>query len=342
MASREPASGDDRREIDPEKPTAPTPGRVAPSKTWGCEARVDAPHKPHDSLGSQDGTCFRQPEGFAWTLAAAREGPGSMNYAYEIRRQAEAAPRAALPAVASALWKAFGEGHLSEAEAEALSGLIEARQVAHASPQDRRVNATGTVRNELISASQLSSDHPLGAPRSRAGSRPRTDASMERRRRWAASGRLPPGIAARFTLAEQAVLAVVAVEVTKRGRCALAIGVVAALAGVSETSVRRALREARTIGLITVDERRLSRFRSDTNLVAIIDQGWSAWLRLARRSTGPGGGCQIRQGTNTSVPYPVNSGGWKRQKGCRVAEIARRASGLSKCLKAGRAANAMP
>ena len=47
-----------------------------------------------------------------------------MNYAYEIRRQAEAAPRAALPAVSAALWKAFGEGHLSEAEAEALSALV--------------------------------------------------------------------------------------------------------------------------------------------------------------------------------------------------------------------------
>jgi hypothetical protein len=112
-----------------------------------------------------------------------------MNYAYEIRRQAEAAPRAALPAVASALWKAFGEGHVSEVEAEALSGLIEARKLPER-PKDL-------------------SQCPNEASRSRIGSRPRTDASMARRRRWAASGRLPPGLAARFTLAEQAVLAVV-------------------------------------------------------------------------------------------------------------------------------------
>lgn len=32
---------------------------------------------------------------------------------------------------------------------------------------------------------------------------------MKRRRRWVASGRLPPMIAAQFTLAEQAVLALV-------------------------------------------------------------------------------------------------------------------------------------
>jgi hypothetical protein len=47
----------------------------------------------------------------------------------QIRRQAEEAPRAALPAVGSALWKAFAAGHLSEAEAEALAALIGARQV---------------------------------------------------------------------------------------------------------------------------------------------------------------------------------------------------------------------
>ena len=50
----------------------------------------------------------------------------------------------------------------------------------------------------------------VGRPRRAVGSRPRTDTSMERRRRWAASGRLPPALAARFTLAEQAVLAMVA------------------------------------------------------------------------------------------------------------------------------------
>ena len=51
-----------------------------------------------------------------------------MNYADEIRRQVEAAPRAALPAVTAALWRAYSEGKVTEAEAESLSGLIEARR----------------------------------------------------------------------------------------------------------------------------------------------------------------------------------------------------------------------
>src|SRR4051812_19140719 len=91
--------------------------------------------------------------------------------------------------------------------------------------------------------------------------------AIERRRRWAAAGRLPPRIAAHFTTGEQATLAVVAVEMVKRNACTLAIGAVAALAGVSESTVKRALRQARALGLIKVEERRLSRFRNDTNVV---------------------------------------------------------------------------
>ena len=150
---------------------------------------------------------------------------------------------------------------------------------------------------------------------------------MERRRRWAASGRLPPAIAARFTLAEQAVLAEVAVEVAKRGDCRLAVGHIAAVAGVSETMVRNAIREARMHGLLTVEERRLARFRSDTNIVCIVSREWTAWLRLARsgeRATVArlaGGGCRSPQGTNTSVSYPVNSEAQKRRKCCRGEEI---------------------
>ncbi|GJD43431.1 hypothetical protein AFCDBAGC_1283 [Methylobacterium cerastii] len=213
-------------------------------------------------------------------------------YAAEIRRAVEAAPRVKLPEVAALMWRAYADGHVSEAEAEALSGLIEAQQA------------------DAGTCAPNPSGSPVGARR---GSRPRTDASMARRRRWAASGRLPPGLAARFTLAEQAVLGVVAAETVKRGSCSLAVGNIAALAGVSETSVRNALREARRHGLVTVEERRLARFRSDTNVVRIVSAEWTAWLRLARsgeRSAVPrqsGGGCRSPQGTNTPVSYPVNS-----------------------------------
>lgn len=68
---------------------------------------------------------------------------------------------------------------------------------------------------------------------------------------------MPVGLAVKFTVAEQAVLGVIADEVQKHGRCDLFIGHIAALAGVSETVVRNALREAKGLGLVAVEIRRV-------------------------------------------------------------------------------------
>jgi hypothetical protein len=177
-------------------------------------------------------------------------------------------PRVELPKVSALLWKAYAAGTVTEEQASELSELIEARKVIPAphKPVQRHV-----------------------------GSRPRTDASMERRRSWAASGRLPPQVAARFTLAEQAVLAVVAVEVLKDGACKLYIEAIAALAGVTRSTVKRALGQAQGLGFIRIEERRLTAWRNDANVVTIIDPAWSSWLRLRRR----GGGVQLGTSTHT-------------------------------------------
>src|SRR3954449_7035715 len=104
----------------------------------------------------------------------------------QLRRAVEASPRAELHTVSSLLWRAYAAGEVSEAEASELSDLIESRRALPA--------AQKPTQRQLI------------------GSRPRSPASLERRRRWAASGALPPPLAARFTTAETAVLAVVAGE----------------------------------------------------------------------------------------------------------------------------------
>ncbi len=202
-----------------------------------------------------------------------------MTYAEEIRRQAEAAPCAALPAVTAALWRAYGEGQITEAEAEALSVLIEDRRSSGTGPRlGQSSNLIGTERGEGTAEPRTL----VQAARRAVGSRPRTDASMERRRRWAASGRLPPGLAAQFTLAEQAVLSLVAAETVRRKDCRLSVPNLAAVAGVAETTVRNAIREARKLGLLTVEERQITGFRNDTNIVRIISPEWTGWLRLAR------------------------------------------------------------
>src|SRR3954452_9305216 len=126
-------------------------------------------------------------------------------FANQLRAAITAAPRVELAKVASLLWRAYGNGSITEAEAAELSDLIESRRALPAPrrPAQRRV-----------------------------GSRPRSGASMERRRRWAACGLLPPALAAKFTLAETAVLAVVAAEALSHGRCTLVLERIAALAGV--------------------------------------------------------------------------------------------------------------
>src|SRR5829696_3400836 len=123
----------------------------------------------------------------------------------QFRRAAEVSPRAELPAVSALLWKAYAAGTVSESDAADLSNLIEARKAFPASQKPAQ---------------------------QRFGSRPRSPASLERRRRWAASGALPPALASRFTLAEQAVLALVAAEHRKRGDCRLTNKEIAEVAGV--------------------------------------------------------------------------------------------------------------
>src|SRR5215210_4756151 len=176
-------------------------------------------------------------------------------FANQLRHAVEASPRCELPRVSAALWKAYAAGQIGEGEAQALSDLIEAKKALPApqKPAQRRV-----------------------------GSRPRSPASMERRRSWAAFGHLPPQLAARFTMGEIAVLAVVAVEVRKQGRCTLHINHLAALAGVSRTTAKRALSEAFALGIIRVQERRLTAWRNDSNVVTVTDAAWAAWLRLRR------------------------------------------------------------
>jgi hypothetical protein len=109
---------------------------------------------------------------------------------------------------------------------------------------------------------------------------------------------LPPALAARFTLAETAVLAVIAAETRKRSDCRLTNGELADVAGVSITTVKNALRAARALNLLSVEERRLTAFRNDSNVVRIVSSEWRAWLRLAvERKSVPASPPQIKHQT---------------------------------------------
>lgn len=256
-------------------------------------------------------------------------------FADEIRRAIEAANRITLPRVTAALWRAFGDGQVSEAEAEVLSGMIEARSLRGGQSERYRSGIPlpeGSISQGDAggsSTAEASQDRRSGVRRLGVGSRPRTDASMERRRRWAASGRLPPGLAARFTLAEQAVLALVAAETARRKDCRLSIEGMAAVTGVCRSTVKNAVREARRLGLLTVEERQITGFRNDTNVLRIISPEWLAWIRLARRgdpgsnrrgqAAPQGGGVKSVTSTPTQVLTLRESGKTEPKESCRGA-----------------------
>lgn len=212
----------------------------------------------------------------------------------ECRRAVMAAPLTGLDALSKGVWQAYGAGALDDDE-------------------------TG-VLCELIAARRACSEQLARAPR-RVGSRPRTSASLERRRAWTASGWLPPAMAAHFTMGEAAALSVIIREIATTGRCGLPIGAIAGRAGVCATTVRNALREARRLGLVRVEERRVSYARSLPNLVTIIGRELALWVRTRARVERQGGGCRtVVPTTNHLSPRPEKATPAARKKGTRGRE----------------------
>lgn len=170
------------------------------------------------------------------------------------RRAIAAAPIADLHLIEKTIWGSFANAGVDEGQVEELIAAIKLRQVIR-EPQPRR---------------------------SRSGSRPRTSESMVRRRQLASTGEIPASIAGRFTQAERAVLQVITVEVSRGGDCRLCHEKMAALAGVSKTTVKRTIREARRLGLITVEQRKLGHRRNDASIIRIISAEWLAGMRLSK------------------------------------------------------------
>ncbi|MEE9481899.1 transcriptional regulator [Methylobacterium ajmalii] len=210
-------------------------------------------------------------------------------YAAQLREAVRAAPVEKLGDVMSSAYRAMGAGQVSEAEVADLEAQVHLRRTA---PRRR----------------------PAGK-----GSRPRSPESLERRRRLAAAGCLPPGVAQRFTQAETAVLVVIVLEVERGGDCRLPILQIAALAGVGRTVVKSALRQARALGLISIEERRIAKNRNDPNIVRIASGEWLAWIALqaparARAVRGlvfTGGGVRAESGTFRK-DSPVENGDVRR------------------------------
>lgn len=188
---------------------------------------------------------------------------------------------AALDDIARLTWRSLGEGYIDDAAADALGTRLEARRAVFRGD-------SGQPRRRAPAPASARSTPAQRPPRS-----PDRKRSIERRRRQATSGILPAPLACRFTLGQVAVLAVVGRQTKATGSCALPIDAIAAMAGVSRTLVKDALREAVRLGLVRVDERPRPGRRNDTNVVTITSAEWRAWLKIG--STGIG----VRKATTT-------------------------------------------
>src|SRR4051794_17249097 len=91
----------------------------------------------------------------------------------QLRRAVEASPRAELPAVAALLWKAYAAGHVTEAEASALSEAIETRRALPAAQKPVQRRFGSRPRNHPPAWSAAGAGLPLGPcrPPLRAASR---------------------------------------------------------------------------------------------------------------------------------------------------------------------------
>lgn len=187
---------------------------------------------------------------------------------------------ATLEGFARSIWVDWGEGRITDDQVQSLAETIEVRRREVRGRDRVAVRAPEVV----VSAKMASrpSHFPLRRPQPVS---PDRRASIERRRRLAASGPMPPALACRFTTGELAALRIVADEVRERGACRLTLGEIAARAGIGITTARNALRYAARDGLVTIEERRRDKRPNLPNVVRIVSREWSLWLTRSKSRT---------------------------------------------------------
>lgn len=187
-------------------------------------------------------------------------------FAQTIHAAIEAADVAQLDRLLPQVWSAWSAGAVSDADAQHLAELVQARKAA------TRTTA-GAFRAVGVSYN----------PR-KLQPCPRTPERLARRRRIIAPRALPPVIADRCTPAEAAVLTVISNIVRQRGLCDRTVDEIAARAACSRRTVQRALRLAERLGWITLRARPRRGLKSLTNIIRVLAPAWRSWLNLGSPS----------------------------------------------------------
>ena len=182
----------------------------------------------------------------------------------------ESTARNQLDDFARQVWKAHGAGIVADDQAQQLAELIQRRR----GPESWVLSRPGfpAPPRHFIQRS----------PEQRS---PDRWASLARRREHAATGPLPPAIAATFTVGELAVLKVISDEVLAHGACDRSLNELAARAGICHSLAKRAVRLAELDGLLTVQRRPRSGRKHLTNIIRVVRAEWVDWLHKGRRKT---------------------------------------------------------
>jgi hypothetical protein len=195
------------------------------------------------------------------------------------------------------LWAAHAAGHIPDGVAQDLAELLHQRRQPATQAQGVLFpvpgSSTATDRKRAWTAFPVRVEQRS----------PDRQASIERRRRLAASGPLPPAMAARFTVSELAVLRIVGDEVLQHGVCDRSLAELAARAGCCRKLAQRVLRLASRDGLVTIERRPRPGRKNLTNVVRIVSAEWSAWLKRGQRS---------RQVQGEKIVTPRTTGSRKR------------------------------
>jgi hypothetical protein len=139
----------------------------------------------------------------------------------------------------------------------------------------------------------------LGWPRRRPQRMPDREKSRERARILGGTTALPPQVRAKYTQCEQSVLAIIAGEVKRDGVCDLAVGAIAAKAGVCVRTVQNAVAEAIRQRHLAREERCPPGRKNLTNILRITSSEWLAWIQHAPRMRQDGSGCKDFTATKT-------------------------------------------
>ncbi|MCJ2120051.1 hypothetical protein MKK65_26350 [Methylobacterium sp. J-001] len=227
------------------------------------------------------------------------------------------------------VWQAHAAETVTDAEAQGLAEALHAHRAA--------------IR-EAVAPVGI----PLGRvtlfPAKRLQRAPERSVAIERRRRLACSGPMPPALGSRFTTGQLAVLRIVGDEVARNGACGLCIDAIAARAGVCRRLAQAAIRLAEGDGLLTIQERRHQGRKSDPNVIRIISREWLQWLRRGGRSAAPALwgsiGCKPIHPTDRGDPQKqiVDT---ESKKGCRRAAGDFNQSGQPRIRAGGGAGRAM-